>query len=163
MAAARRYRPLTMAIVAIIAVFSAGLIGNLATLPNIPTWYAGLIKPSFNPPNWLFGPVWGLLYVMIAYSFWRILTLYAGDLDKRIAIFWFTGQMIFNAAWSVVFFGLHSPLLGLVVIAAMIVTISITIARFYSLDRIAGLLLAPYLMWAGFASVLNAAIWWLNR
>jgi translocator protein len=155
-------RSVVMAFVAAGVVLSAGLIGSLTTAHNIPTWYADLIKPPFNPPNWVFGPVWSALYLLMAYAFWRVLTLPA-SLDKKVAVAWFVAQMILNALWSVAFFGMNSPALGLMVIVLMIGAISITQIRFYRLDRTASLLLIPYLLWVSFASVLNASIWWLNR
>jgi translocator protein len=164
-AAVRRARPLSrsmaMALIAAGIVLCAGVIGNLATLPNIPTWYVDITKPIFNPPNWVFGPVWSALYLLMAYAFWRVLILPA-SLDKKVATAWFVAQMILNAFWSVAFFGLHSPVLGLLVITLLIGAISITLIRFYRLDVMAGRLLIPYLLWVSFASVLNASIWWLN-
>jgi translocator protein len=155
--------PFLMGVVALVVVFSAAAIGNLATMPNIPTWYAYLTKPSFNPPNAVFGPVWGVLYVSMAYAFWRVLTLPAAKPGKKAAIGWFVGQMILNAAWSVAFFGMQSPFAGLAVIALLIVALLVTLIRFRALDQTAGLLLVPYLAWVCFAAALNASIWWLNQ
>jgi len=151
------------------ALFAAGvviaalIIGSLATFANLQPWYAGLSKPIFSPPNWVFGPVWSTLYVLMATAFWRILRQPVGALEKRAAVAWFLVQMALNALWSVAFFGLHSPLFGLIVISLMLVAIVITILRFARLDPLAAGLLVPYVMWVGFASVLNAAVWWLNR
>lgn len=153
--------PLLSAALATGLVASAGLIGNLATLPNIPVWYATLAKPSFTPPNSLFGPVWTILYVMMAWAFYRILRLPSSE-RRRSAIIAFVGQMALNALWSVVFFGLHSPPVGFLVIAALWSAILVTLLRFVAIDRIAGLALTPYLAWVTFAAVLNAAIWRLN-
>jgi tryptophan-rich sensory protein len=154
--------PLPAALLAGAVVFGAATIANLVTMPVIPTWYAGLVKPFFNPPNWLFGPVWGLLYAMMAVAFWRILRLPAQTPGRMAAIVAFLLQMTLNALWSVAFFGAQSPNLGLLVIAALWIAIAATIAVFARLDRAAGWLLAPYIAWVSFAALLNGAIWRLN-
>lgn len=161
-ARAARLSPLPAALFAGAVVFAAATIGNLATMPAIPTWYAGLVKPSFNPPNWLFGPVWGLLYAMMAVAFWRILRLPAPTPGRSAAILVFLVQMALNALWSVAFFGAQSPPLGFAVIALLWLAIAATIALFARLDRVAAGLLVPYLAWVSFAALLNGAIWRLN-
>lgn len=153
--------PLYAALIAVATVASASIIGSLATTPNIPTWYAGLTKPSFNPPNWIFGPVWTALYAMMAIAFFRILRRPASP-ARRSAIIAFVGQMALNALWSVVFFELKSPPLGFLVVASLWALIALTARRFAGLDRVAGMLMAPYLAWVSFAALLNAAIWRLN-
>lgn len=149
------------ALVAVATVAAAAIVGNLATTPNIPTWYAGLVKPSFNPPNWIFGPVWAALYAMMAVGFFRILRLPASA-PRKSAIIAFAGQIALNALWSVVFFALRSPSVGFLVLISLWALIVLTMLRFLALDRIAGWLMAPYLAWASFAALLNAAIWNLN-
>jgi tryptophan-rich sensory protein len=141
----------------------ASMIGNFVTLPHIPTWYAGLVKPSFNPPNWLFGPVWTLLFAMMAWSVFRILQQPAGTPGRSRALTAYWVQLVLNPLWSIAFFGLTSPLLGLVVIVPFLAAILVTIAWFWPLDRLASGLLWPYAAWVSFATLLNAAIWWLNR
>ncbi len=158
----RPHSSFVLILFAVVPVVAAGVIGNLATLPNIPTWYAGLIKPTFNPPNAVFGPVWTTLYVMMAVAFWRILRLSPRVTGRASAIGWFLTQMLLNALWSVAFFGLHAPLYGLVVIALLIACLFTTLTLFWRIDTLAGILLIPYLAWVLFASVLNAAIWQLN-
>ncbi len=162
-APSKRHNALAMAILAGFVVFAAGAAGSAATLPNITTWYAGLHKPAFTPPNWLFGPVWTALYLLMAIAFWRILTLARKTQSRQTAIVWFLIQICLNALWSIAFFGLHSPLFGLIVIAFMVVAIILTIVSFLHLDRLAGWLLVPYLLWVSFASALNAAVFLLNR
>jgi len=152
----------TAALAAGCVILAAG-IGSLATIPNIPTWYAGLHKPAFTPPNWAFGPAWSVLYVLIGIGFWRILNLGPRVAGQRTAVALFLVQLTLNALWSVAFFGLHSPLDGLIVIAAMILTIIATIIAFWPLDRLAALLMVPYLAWVGFASLLNLSVFLLNR
>ncbi len=141
--------------------FAAGAVGSLATIPNIPGWYAGLVKPSFNPPNWIFGPVWTLLYIIMAISLYRVLRTPDTEQKSR-AINFFIGQLVLNALWSVAFFGLHSPTFGLVVIAFLWIMIATTITMFTRLDAPAGYALVPYLFWVSFAALLNVSIWLLN-
>ena len=149
------------ALIAAIAVFAAGAIGSLATMPNIPAWYAGLTKPAFTPPDWVFGPAWTTLYILMAIAFWRVLQAPPAPL-RRVAIVVFVEQLVLNALWSVAFFGFRSPLAGLVVIAMLWGSIALTIALFSRIDRTAALLLAPYLAWVTFAGALNAGVLVLN-
>ncbi len=153
--------PIVSLIVCLVVCFAAAAIGSAATLPSIPTWYQGLAKPAFNPPNWLFGPVWTLLYTMMAVALWRVVNRSEGS-SRRTAIAIFAVQLVLNAAWSVVFFGLHSILGGLIVIVLLDIAILATIARFGRIDRLAGWLLVPYVVWVSFAAVLNLAIFILN-
>lgn len=159
---ARRLALPVAALLAAIPVIAAAVIGNLATMPNIAPWYAGLVKPPFNPPNWVFGPVWGVLYALMIVAFTRILRVPAGMPGRGVAIAAFLTQMAFNALWSVAFFGAHSPAAGLVVIAALIVALGATIRAFFRFDRPAAYLLVPYAAWVSFAALLNVSIWWLN-
>jgi tryptophan-rich sensory protein len=154
--------PFRRFLMAVLPVVAASVLGSLATMPNIPTWYAGLVKPGFTPPNWLFGPVWTLLYAMMAYAMWRILSLPDSLPGRSTAIATFFVQLALNALWSWAFFGAHSPAAGLVVILAMIVAIVATIRAFWPLDRAAAYLLVPYLVWVAYATALNAAVWRLN-
>jgi benzodiazapine receptor len=155
-------RPALALLLAAGPVVAAAALGNIATIPNIPTWYAGLAKPSFNPPNWIFGPVWTTLYVMMAYAFFRVLRAPASADARRAAIIAFLVQIALNAGWSWAFFAAHSPLGGLLVIAPLLVAIAATILTFRRIDAPAAWLLAPYLAWVSFASILNAAVWRLN-
>jgi benzodiazapine receptor len=150
------------ALIAVAPVAAAAFLGNLATLPNIPTWYAGLAKPGFTPPNGVFGPVWTVLYALMAYAVWRILSLPAGAPGRGAALAAFFVQLALNAAWSWAFFWLRSPAAGLLVILPLLATIVATIRLFWPLDRLAAALLAPYAAWVAFATALNAAIWRLN-
>lgn len=125
-------------------------------------WYAGLAKPSFNPPAWVFGPAWTTLYLLIAVATWRLWRVPASIARAR-ALRWHGLQLGLNALWTPVFFGLHQPGLALGVIAAMWLAILATILAAWRVDRVASALLWPYLGWVSFATTLNAAIWWLNR
>ena len=152
---------LPAAVIAIVPVALAAVLGNLATMPKIGTWYAGLAKPWFNPPNAVFGPVWSLLYAMMAYSFFRILTATPGPWTAT-AIALFLLQIALNAAWSFAFFAGESPKGGLLVIVALWCGIVLTAFAFWQIDRPASVLLWPYLAWVSFAAVLNRAIATLN-
>ena len=148
-------------IIAVAPVAAAALLGNIATMPNIPTWYAGLAKPSFNPPNWIFGPIWAVLYVMMAYAFYRVLTSTEGRWTTT-AVVLFLIQIALNAAWSWVFFAGHNPRGGLVTILALWAAIALTAFSFWQIDQMASALLWPYLGWVAFAAVLNWEITRLN-
>ena len=145
----------------LLLVFAVSGLGSLVTLPKIPGWYAGLAKPSFNPPPWLFGPVWTILYVMMAVAAWRVWLTVPGT-QRRAALTWFFIQLAFNALWSPVFFGLERPRLALAVIVALLVSLAVTTFKFVAADRVAGWMLAPYLAWVAFATALNGAIVALN-
>ncbi|ESZ19611.1 MULTISPECIES: TspO/MBR family protein [unclassified Mesorhizobium] len=149
---------LLLILAAIVPVAAAAIAGNLATIPNVPTWYAHLIKPSFNPPNWVFAPVWTTLYLMMAYAFYRVLKANADWISFAVAIFLI--QITLNAAWSWVFFSFHSPRGGLVVITLLWLAIVLTILAFWQIDPTASMLLWPYLLWVSFAAALN---WEIDR
>jgi translocator protein len=125
------------------------------TAQSVVTWFPTLVKPSFNLPSWLFAPVWTTLYIMMAVAAWLV-WLRKGSL----ALFYV--QLALNFTWSLLFFGLHSPVMALVDIVTMWVLILLTLLGFWKVDARAGWLLVPYLAWVSFASVLNASIWWLN-
>ena len=139
----------------------ASFLGNAATIPNIAPWYDALVKPPLNPPNWVFGPVWTLLYVLMGVAFYRILR--SPDSARRSRAIWlFAAQLLFNTAWSFAFFAAHSPLLGLVVILPLEVLILATIDAFRRIDGVAAACLVPYALWVAFATYLNAALFALN-
>ena len=153
---------LVTAALAAAPVIAASVLGNIATMPQIGTWYASITKPSFNPPNWIFGPVWTVLFAMMAFAFYRVLRSPAFTVGRATAIALFLFQIALNAAWSWAFFAAQSPLLGLVVIVPLWLAIAATIVAFWRIDTVSGALLLPYLAWVTFASVLNFAIWRLN-
>lgn len=148
-------------IVSVVVSFVAGAIGSLATVPNIPSWYAALEKPVLNPPNWVFGPVWSTLYLLMGIAL-ALIILEAGRRPKKKAYIWFGVQLILNALWSLVFFGLHSPWFGVIIIVALIASIVITIREFYRIKRYSAWLLAPYLAWVCFATYLTVGVALLN-
>ncbi len=139
-----------------------GILGTPFTLAAIPTWYVNLNKPFFAPPNWIFGPVWTLLYFLMGISLYLVLIRGWKKKVVKSAVVFFLAQLALNFLWSPVFFGLKSPLLGLITIVALWVFIVITMKKFYSLSKLAFFLLVPYFLWVSFATVLNAAILFLN-
>lgn len=153
-------RYLRLAALAIVPVIVALGLGQVATIPNLP-WHASLIKPSFNPPNWIFGPVWTSLYALMAFAAWRILRLPPSP-ARRPALILFYAQLALNIAWSWMFFAAHSPLLGLINIGPQFLLILAAINAFRPLDRSATWALVPLAAWVAFASLLNVAIWRLN-
>jgi benzodiazapine receptor len=154
-------RPLWLdLLIAVGPVFLASVLGSAVTVPQIPGWYAGLAKPPFNPPNWIFAPVWTTLFAMMAYGVFRILRQ---PLETRFALAAYHIQLALNLLWSCVFFGLNSPLGGVMVILTLLAMILVTIAAFARIDRISAWLLWPYAAWVSFATLLTVSIWWLNR
>lgn len=140
----------------------AGLLGTIFTSDSITTWYAALNKPSFNPPDWIFGPVWIILYILMGISLFIIWKEDLKNREVKAAFVIFMIQLIFNAAWSLIFFGAESISGGLIVIIILWVLILITIIRFMKISRTAGIMLLPYLLWVSFATVLNFYILKLN-
>lgn len=140
-----------------------GWLGARATTLNIPTWYAGLAKPSFNPPNWVFAPVWTCLYLLMGIALFLVVRHGWNDPAVRIAIILFAIQLLLNGIWTPVFFSLHQILGGLVIIVLLAIAIVLTAIWFYRISPAASWLMAPYLLWVCFATVLNAAIFRLNR
>jgi benzodiazapine receptor len=158
-----KIRDIWKLVVSIIASLAAGAIGSVFTRQAIPTWYDTLEKPIFNPPNWVFMPVWTLLYIMMGVAAFLVWRKGLENRQVRIALIVFLVQLVLNTLWSVVFFGFESPLLGLIVIAALWVAILFSTLMFYRISRVAGVLMLPYLLWVTFAAVLNESIWLLNR
>lgn len=139
-----------------------GIVGSLFTISAIPTWYAYLNKPFFSPPNWLFGPVWTLLYALMGVSFFILWKGGWKTKQSHVARTHFFIQLALNFFWTPVFFGLKLPLLALVIIASLWVWILITMRAFYPISKTASLLFIPYLLWVSFATMLNGAIVLLN-
>jgi tryptophan-rich sensory protein len=140
----------------------AGFIGSFFTTPAIPTWYAMLQKPSFAPPNWVFFPVWTALFIMMGISLFLVWQKGCEDKKVKTAIYIFAGQLALNILWSVAFFGLRSPLLGLMEIIILWIAILATILSFMKLSGTSAYLLIPYILWVSFAAFLNFSIWRLN-
>jgi tryptophan-rich sensory protein len=142
--------------------FAAAGLGSLATFPNLPTWYAGLEKPFFTPPNEIFGPVWTILYALMAIAGWLAWRADAIEADRKTALTAFGVQLVLNVAWSWAFFGMQSTIAGLGVIVVLLAAILWTIAAFRLVSKLAAALMLPYLAWVAFATALNAGIYVLN-
>jgi len=149
-------------VVCIVICQLAGALGSIFTFSSIPSWYATLAKPSFNPPGWVFGPVWGTLYTMMGVAAWLIWRKGVSTPGVRSALILFALQLALNAAWSPIFFGARQILWAFVVIVALWVAILLTTVAFWRHSRPAAVLLMPYLAWVSFASVLNFTLWRLN-
>lgn len=151
----------TTLLAAIVVSELAGIVPGFLTAGDVATWYPTLNKPAFNPPSWVFGPVWTILYALMGvalYLAWQRRDRPGGS----VALGLFAVQLVLNAAWTLTFFGARSIVGGLVVIVVLWVAIVGTIVAFWRLDRRAGALLVPYLAWVSFAALLNGAIWQLN-
>ena len=146
----------------VLIVFIIGSIGTLFTLSKIPTWYASLMKPGWAPPNWLFGPVWTTLYVLIGVSLYLVWREGINRRDVQLALIIFSVQLILNLSWSIVFFGFESISGGFILIILLWLSILFNIIFFYRVSKSAGLLLVPYLVWVTIASYLNYAVYILN-
>lgn len=149
------------AIISIIIAEAVGGIGTIFTINSVRTWLPSLIQPSFMPPNWLFGPAWTILYILMGLAaawIWKK----RKNKKARTALWIYAAQLFFNFIWTPVFFGAHSLFWGLIIIVILWGLIIFTMLKFYALDKKAGWILLPYLAWVTFATVLNFAIWRLN-
>ncbi|MFZ0653296.1 MAG: TspO/MBR family protein [Pseudolabrys sp.] len=157
-------RDTAFAVLALGVVAATSILGQIATYPNLAPWYAGLVKPSFNPPNWIFAPVWTTLYALMAFALWRILRVrMPSGMHRRYMVGLFFLLLALNAAWSWMFFWAHSPLLGLINIVPQLGVVITTVVNFARVDRLAAFCLLPLAAWVAFAGVLNTAIWLLNN
>jgi benzodiazapine receptor len=136
-------------------------LGAAVTATSVKTWYANLAKPSFNPPDAVFGPVWTVLYILMGIAAWRVWRIADRD-TARGPLTLFALQLALNLGWSVVFFGLQKIGAAVATIVVLWVAILVTMLAFRTVDRVAALLMAPYLAWVTFATVLNIAVWQLN-
>jgi tryptophan-rich sensory protein len=156
------WRDMDYGAIAVVFVLAALISGQLATTTNWAPWYAALAKPSFNPPNWVFAPGWGGLYLLMALAVWRVARKPPSH-ARRWALILFFIQLALNAAWPWMFFAAQSSLLRLIDIVPQWLVIVATMIAFLRIDWIAGLSLVPLTAWVGYASLLNAAIFALNR
>jgi benzodiazapine receptor len=155
----RNYKKL---VVAVLICLVAGLIGSFFTINSVNTWYATIQKPSFNPPNWVFGPVWTALYILMGLSAYLVWMKGWGRKDVRSALAVFGLQLVLNVLWSVIFFGAKQLFYSFVEIAFLWLSIVLTILLFYKISKNAALLLVPYLLWVSFAAFLNYSVWQMN-
>lgn len=151
-------------VIALIICLMVGYSASVVTRPSVESWYPTIIKPSFNPPNWVFMPVWTILYIFMAVAaglVWDKIKEQNEEVKKALGFFLI--QLTLNAIWSYIFFGLKNPMLAFVEIALLWLMIYETYFKFDKINKIAGYLLIPYMAWVAFAGILNASIWWLNR
>lgn len=149
-------------VIAVTICLLIGFLAGFATQSSVGTWYATLNKPSFNPPNWIFGPVWTLLYILMGIAAGLVWAKGFYHIWVKTALYYFGFQLLFNALWSIVFFGFQEPFWALLVILVLLILILLTIKWFKIVSRPAAYLLLPYLLWVSFAMVLNYKIWELN-
>ena len=153
----------TKIVIALIVCLMVGYSASLVTKSSIETWYSTIEKPSFNPPNWVFMPVWTVLYIFMAVAAGLVWDKIKEQNETvKTALGFFLIQLTLNAIWSYLFFGLKNPMLALIEIALLLLMIYETYVKFVKINKIAGYLLVPYLIWVSYAAVLNASIWWLN-
>jgi len=144
----------------VLAVLSAAGAGSLFTMVSVGSWYVELAKPTWTPPAWVFGPVWTVLYAMMAVAGWLVWRRHGAA--RRAALWFFGVQLVLNVAWSALFFGLRLPGLAFLDILALWSIIAATLVTSFRVSRAAGILLIPYLLWVSFAAALNFSIWRLN-
>ena len=148
--------------IAVMVCLLIGFLSGFATQSSVDTWYAGLNKPSFNPPNWIFGPVWTVLYILMGIAAGLVWSRGFHHIWVKTALYYFGFQLLFNAAWSIVFFGMQDPGWALVILLALVVLIGFTIKWFRIVNRLSAYLMLPYLLWVIFAGILNYKIIELN-
>ncbi|OMQ08439.1 TspO/MBR family protein [[Flexibacter] sp. ATCC 35103] len=154
----------TKIVISLIICLMVGYSASVVTRPSVESWYPTIIKPAFNPPNWIFMPVWTLLYILMAVAaglVWDKIKEQNEEVKKALGFFLI--QLTLNAIWSYIFFGLKNPMLALIEIALLWLMIYETYLKFIKINKTAGYLLIPYMAWVAFAGILNASIWWLNR
>lgn len=147
-------------VIAIVVPQLLGGLGAFVTVSSIGSWYQSIEKPFFTPPSWVFGPAWTLLYLMMGLAVFLVWK--SNHLFKKQALGVFMAQLVLNVLWSPAFFGLESPILGLVIIIPLWVLILVCIKLFFPINKIAAYLMVPYILWVSFAMLLNASIWYLN-
>ncbi len=150
-------------IVSILIPLVIGFIGSIATISEIPTWYSTLSKPSWSPPNWLFGPVWTTLYILMGIALFLVWREGLDRTDVRFALLIFALQLVLNLLWSIVFFTYHALFGSFILIMLLWIAILANIFAFYIISRPAGLLLVPYILWVSIASYLNYSVYLLNH
>ncbi|MBU0536441.1 MAG: tryptophan-rich sensory protein [Nanoarchaeota archaeon] len=153
------FKSIPKLIISIIIPQLAGLIGSIFTTSSISSWYSKLTKPSFNPPNWIFGPVWTTLFVLMGISFYLVWT---SGKNIKLAVTIFIVQLVLNTLWSILFFGMQNPFAAFIELIFLWIAILATIIIFYRISPTAAYLLVPYLLWVSFAGILNYSIYSLN-
>ena len=155
---------ITRILAVVVTCLVIGYFSGMVTRSSVTTWFPTLIKPSFNPPSWVFAPVWSILFVMMGVAAGLVWDRIEAEREAvKKALIFFAIQLGLNALWSYLFFGLRNPMLAGLEIIVLWLMIFETYIQFVKINKIAGYLLLPYLAWVSFASVLHGSIWWLNR
>lgn len=155
-------RPVLKLFISILIPLSVGSIAGIFTASSVKDWFLLLNKPSFNPPSWLFGPVWTILYILMGISFYLIWINNKDVAKKRICYVYYWIQLLLNFLWSFLFFFFKNPGLALIDIVVLLTTIVLTTVSFNKISTVAARLLIPYILWVSFATALNFEIWRLN-
>ncbi|MFV1448715.1 TspO/MBR family protein [Maribacter sp. HS] len=155
-------RKLTYILIGIVICSTIGFLSSVVTQSSVNSWYLTLNKPSFNPPNWIFAPVWSVLYIMMGISAGWVWAKGFHHKWVKTGLYHFGFQLLLNGLWSIVFFGLKQPLLALLIIVALLIVLALTIKWFKVVSKFAAYLLTPYFLWVCFATALNFKIWELN-
>ncbi|MFH1696659.1 MAG: TspO/MBR family protein [Candidatus Diapherotrites archaeon] len=155
-------RKIARLIAAVVLCQLAGIIGAIFTTQAIGTWYAELARPEFAPPNWIFAPVWTVLFLLMGIALFIVWEKYKAGAEAKPALSIFGAQLALNVLWSVLFFGLQSPALAFAEIILLWLAIAATIALFYKISKPAAGLMVPYILWVSFAAFLNYSFWALN-
>ena len=163
MSMSARSKDILTLVVFVLICQAAGGIGGLFTATSVGTWYAALRKPPYNPPGWIFGPVWTVLYALMGVAAWLVVRRGWNSVAVKAALAAFVAQLVLNMLWSAVFFGMRSPGIAFIELLGLWVAILVTIRLFWRVSPTAGALLVPYVLWVSFAAVLNYSIWRLNR
>jgi benzodiazapine receptor len=160
--AGTKFKPIPL-IISTLITLSIAYVASIFTRPQIQGWYSTLHKPSFNPPNWLFAPVWIILYVLIGIAAYLVWKLRDGSATYKTAVTIYIIQLLLNLSWSIVFFGVHEIFAALIIIISLLVAIILNINWFGLFNKVAAWLLIPYLLWVSFATLLNLGIYILNK
>jgi tryptophan-rich sensory protein len=157
-----KFKPIPLVISLVIAL-SIAYVASIFTRPQIQSWYSTLHKPSYNPPNWLFAPVWVTIYILIGIAAYLVWKLRNGSATYKTTVIIYIIQLLLNLSWSIVFFGMHQIFAALIIIISLLVAIILNINWFGLFSKVAAWLLVPYLLWVSFASFLNLSIYILNK
>lgn len=158
-----KFTPFLKLVICIAIPLIIGSISGILVSKNVTSWYKTLVKSTFNPPNWIFGPAWTLLYILMGIALFLVIKNGFNDSNVKIAVSVFALQLLLNAAWSPVFFNLHQIFLALIIIVTLWLMIIATMFVFWRVNSVASMILVPYLAWVSFASLLNYSIYLLNR
>ncbi|RME67698.1 MAG: tryptophan-rich sensory protein [Verrucomicrobia bacterium] len=157
-----RFRDYWVLVGFILAALTAGAVGGVVTAAGLGDWYLGLTKPKWNPPQWVFGPVWTALYLLMALAVWRVWLVRSRVPAARAVVGMYFVQLVLNAGWTVLFFGLRMPGWALVDLVVLLLLLAWLQVYLWEVDQLAGALWVPYVVWVSFAGALNAAIWRMN-